>query len=65
MISCPFPPIPMAPIFNRSLGEINPFPPSTFLGTIKNPVVNRPDFFRKFLLVLFFLDFLIIWGKLT
>ena len=38
-----------------------PFPPKTFLGIIKKPVENKLDFFMKFLLVLFFINFLIIW----
>ena len=31
----------------------------------KKPEDNKPDFFRKFLLVLFFIYMLIIWEKLT
>ena len=49
----PLPPEPIAAKFNWSLGEINPGPPRTFLGTIKIPAPSAVDFFMKFLLVLF------------
>ena len=51
----PLPPDPIAAKFSWSLGEIYPFPPRTFLGTIKKPAPSTADFFTKFLL-----DFLLI-----
>ena len=62
----PFPPAPIAAMFKRSLGDINPGPPNTCLGTIKIELA-KADFFtklRRLILAGFFflLSFMIVLG---